>query len=175
MNFSCRFPRSRPHRGLVQSGQGRLPLHPHLDQVQPPSRSALFLHLRRNALYAAGKTAIVFEDAPVDRCKAAESGESDGVPVPRGRESIKNPGVRPLSIETVGTSHGMLHPGHRPTREFESAAASAPLGVHCICCFFTNRLLTTWLIVDSTNAVLIVSPCRYRSPKFGMKSWLLRS
>jgi hypothetical protein len=40
--------------------------------------------------------------------------------------------------------------------------------------FFTKRLLTTWLIVDSTNAVLIVSPCRYRSPKFGMDSRLLR-
>src|SRR5260370_39970322 len=35
----------------------------------------------------------------------------------------------------------------------------APRSVHCICCFLTNRLLTTWLIVDSTNAVLIVSPC----------------
>ena len=32
----------------------------------------------------------------------------------------------------------------------------APRSVHCICCFLTNRLLTTWLIVDSTNAVLIV-------------------
>jgi hypothetical protein len=50
----------------------------------------------------------------------------------------------------------------------------APRSVHCICCFFTNRRLTTWLIVDSTNAVLIVSPCRYRSPKFGMNSQLLR-
>jgi hypothetical protein len=30
-----------------------------------------------------------------------------------------------------------------------------PRSVHCICCFLTNRLLTTWLIVDSTNAVLI--------------------
>src|ERR1700719_2377338 len=28
----------------------------------------------------------------------------------------------------------------------------APRSVHCICCFLTNRLLTTWLIVDSTNA-----------------------
>jgi len=50
----------------------------------------------------------------------------------------------------------------------------APRGVHCICCFLTNRLLTTWLIVDSTNAVLIVSPCRRRSPKFGMNSRLLQ-
>jgi hypothetical protein len=50
----------------------------------------------------------------------------------------------------------------------------APRRVHCICCFFTNLLLTTWLMVDSTNAVLIVSPCRHRSPKFGMNSWLLR-
>src|ERR1035437_2976630 len=48
----------------------------------------------------------------------------------------------------------------------------APRRVHCICCFLTNRLLTTWLIVDSTNAVLILSPCRHRSPKFGMKSQL---
>ena len=30
-----------------------------------------------------------------------------------------------------------------------------PRSVHCICCFLTNRLLTTWLIVDSTKAVLI--------------------
>ena len=36
----------------------------------------------------------------------------------------------------------------------------APRSVHCICCFFTNRRLTTWLMVDSTKAVLIVSPCR---------------
>src|SRR4029077_14237697 len=43
----------------------------------------------------------------------------------------------------------------------------APRSVHCSCRFLTNRLLTTWLIVDSTNAVLIVSPCRRRSPKFG--------
>src|SRR5580704_17187029 len=34
----------------------------------------------------------------------------------------------------------------------------APRSVHCICCFLTNRLLTTWLIVDSTNVVLIGSP-----------------
>src|SRR5215471_5651271 len=32
----------------------------------------------------------------------------------------------------------------------------APRSVHAICCFFTNRLLTTWLIVDSTKEVLIV-------------------
>jgi hypothetical protein len=50
----------------------------------------------------------------------------------------------------------------------------APRSVHCISCFLTNRLLTTWLIVDSTNAVLIVSPCRRRSPKFGMNSRLLQ-
>src|SRR5271166_6580307 len=54
----------------------------------------------------------------------------------------------------------------------------APRSVHCICCFLTNRLLTTWLIVDSTNAVLIISPRRQRSPKFGMRllpsSWLGR-
>jgi hypothetical protein len=50
----------------------------------------------------------------------------------------------------------------------------APRKVHPICCFFTNLRLTTWLMVDSTNAVLIVSPCRLRSPKFGMNSRLLR-
>ena len=49
-----------------------------------------------------------------------------------------------------------------------------PRSVHCICCFLTNRLLTTWLMADSTNAVLIVSPCRRRSPKFGMNSRLLQ-
>jgi tetratricopeptide (TPR) repeat protein len=38
----------------------------------------------------------------------------------------------------------------------------------------TNRLLTTWLIVDSTNAVLIISPCRRRSPKFGEAEPLYR-
>lgn len=42
----------------------------------------------------------------------------------------------------------------------------APRSVHCICCFFTNRLLTTWLSVDSTNAVLILSPCRHESGSF---------
>jgi len=34
---------------------------------------------------------------------------------------------------------------------------------------FTHHLVT----VDSTKAVLILSPCRKRS-QFGMKSWLLR-
>src|ERR1035437_3574142 len=34
----------------------------------------------------------------------------------------------------------------------------APRRVHCICCFLTNRLLTTWLIVDSTNAPFALSP-----------------
>jgi hypothetical protein len=38
----------------------------------------------------------------------------------------------------------------------------------------TNRLLTTWLILDSTNAVLIVSFWRRRLLKFGMNSQLLR-
>ncbi len=46
------------------------------------------------------------------------------------------------------------------------------LSDHCICCFLTNLLLTTWLIVDSTKAVLILSPCRQRSPKLGMNSLL---
>jgi ABC-type uncharacterized transport system ATPase subunit len=31
-----------------------------------------------------------------------------------------------------------------------------PRSVHCICCFLANRLLTTWLMADSTNVVLIV-------------------
>jgi hypothetical protein len=35
------------------------------------------------------------------------------------------------------------------------------------------RLLTTWFTADSTNAVLIVSPWRYLSPKSGMKARLL--
>ncbi len=30
-----------------------------------------------------------------------------------------------------------------------------------------NFLLTTWLIVNSTNAVLIYSPCRHQLPKLG--------
>src|ERR1700751_4782457 len=34
----------------------------------------------------------------------------------------------------------------------------APRSVHCICCFLTNRLLTTWFIVHSTNSVQIVFP-----------------
>ena len=33
-----------------------------------------------------------------------------------------------------------------------------------------TRLLITWFTVDSTKAVLIVSPFRQRSPKFGMNS-----
>jgi len=36
----------------------------------------------------------------------------------------------------------------------------APQGVHCICCFFTMRLLIIWFTVDSTKPVLIVSPFR---------------
>ena len=50
----------------------------------------------------------------------------------------------------------------------------ATRSVHCICCFLTNPADH---LVDrhSTNAVLIVSPCRRRSPKFGMNSrFLLR-
>jgi hypothetical protein len=34
----------------------------------------------------------------------------------------------------------------------------APRLVHCICCFFTMRLLTTWFTVDSTKPVLMRSP-----------------
>ena len=41
----------------------------------------------------------------------------------------------------------------------------APRSVHCICCFLTNRLLTTWLIVDSTNAVLMVFPLTSTLPE----------
>jgi len=33
-------------------------------------------------------------------------------------------------------------------------------GVHRICCFFTIRLLTTWLTIDSTKAFEIASPWR---------------
>jgi len=33
-----------------------------------------------------------------------------------------------------------------------------------ICCFFTIRLLTTWLTADSTKAFEIASPQRWRSP-----------
>jgi hypothetical protein len=40
----------------------------------------------------------------------------------------------------------------------------APRLVHCMDCFLTNRLLSTELTVDSTNAVEIVSPRRYRWP-----------
>src|SRR5271168_593719 len=35
----------------------------------------------------------------------------------------------------------------------------APRRVHCICCFLTNRLLTTWLIVDSTKAKAVLRGC----------------
>jgi hypothetical protein len=38
------------------------------------------------------------------------------------------------------------------------SSKSQTRGVHCICCFWTNRLLTTWLIVDSTNAVVRDTP-----------------
>src|SRR5271166_2435334 len=40
----------------------------------------------------------------------------------------------------------------------------APRSLQRICCFFTNRLLTTWLTADSANPVEMVFPCRYRSP-----------
>src|SRR5664279_2188807 len=50
----------------------------------------------------------------------------------------------------------------------------APFSVQLICWRLTKRRLTTWLIVDSTNAVLIVSPCLYRSPKLGIDPRLFR-
>ena len=40
----------------------------------------------------------------------------------------------------------------------------APRLVHCMDCRFTKRLLSTELTADSTNAVEIVSPFRYRFP-----------
>jgi hypothetical protein len=49
----------------------------------------------------------------------------------------------------------------------------APREVNCICCFLTKRLLTNLVTIDSTTAVLILSPCQKRVP-FGMTSWLLR-
>src|SRR5712664_3041663 len=36
----------------------------------------------------------------------------------------------------------------------------APRGLHCICGFFTMRLLMTWFTVDSTKPVLMRSPLR---------------
>ena len=48
----------------------------------------------------------------------------------------------------------------------------APRSVHCICCFLTNRLLTTWLIVDSTNAVLL--PHSPKRTQVRLKSLLCR-
>jgi hypothetical protein len=49
----------------------------------------------------------------------------------------------------------------KPPTSGYSPSWCAPLGVHLICCFLTNRLLTTcWLTADSTNPVAIGSPCR---------------
>jgi len=41
-----------------------------------------------------------------------------------------------------------------------SSSRCAPCLVQRICCFFTVRLLTTWLTVDSTKPVAIASPYR---------------
>ncbi len=40
----------------------------------------------------------------------------------------------------------------------------APRGVQRICCFFTMRLLMTWLTADSMKELEMVSPARWRSP-----------
>src|SRR5262249_24286253 len=48
-------------------------------------------------------------------------------------------------------------------------STGAPRLVHGLDCFLTKRLLSTELTVDSTNAVAIVSPFRYRFPEWGMK------
>src|SRR4051812_24354139 len=40
----------------------------------------------------------------------------------------------------------------------------APRSLQRICCFFTKRLLTTWLTADSVNPVEMALPCRYRAP-----------
>lgn len=72
--------------------------------------------------------------------------------------------LRSCGLGTTGTSaEGLLPVRHsRPWSVF--GGGDAPR-VQCICCFFfTNRRLTTWLIVASTNAVLIVSPYRSHSP-----------
>jgi len=36
----------------------------------------------------------------------------------------------------------------------------APRAVQRICCFFTIRLLTTWLMVDSARELAMTSPAR---------------
>src|ERR1700732_3440113 len=46
------------------------------------------------------------------------------------------------------------------TRVLTCSKRWAPRSVHRICCFFTMRLLTTWLMADSTKPVEMVSPCR---------------
>ena len=81
-------------------------------------------------------------------------------------ESSKKSGVRRASVRNRGyhrqnTSSGSL------LRTFVLVCNSrrAPRSVYAICCFLTNRRLTTWLMVNSTKDVVIVSPCRYRSPE----------
>src|SRR5436305_9439396 len=69
-----------------------------------------------------------------------------------------------------GDSVGMANTGYQRWKTLASSWLStlvrtwssrcALSGAHRICCFLTIRLLTTWLTVDSTNALEIASPAR---------------
>ncbi len=89
---------------------------------------------------------------------------------PSRHETIQNRGLSSLSMPTGLCGGCRLH-SRIPANEVISEHAinarvrtcnskCAPRWLHRICCRFTIRLLITWLIVDSTNAVEIVSPCR---------------
>jgi len=64
-----------------------------------------------------------------------------------------------LALGRMGTIGETLPPSSL-FRTFVRVCKSGcvPRSVQCICCRLTKLRLTTWLIVDSTNAVLIVSP-----------------
>jgi len=96
-------------------------------------------------------------------------------------DSLTTAATKKESGTNWGRSRGQCLPicgvGEPGYQRWKSAASSslrtrvriwrsrwAPRGVQRICCFFTMRLLMTWLTADSTKELEMVSPARWRSP-----------
>src|ERR1700730_14405967 len=79
-----------------------------------------------------------------------------------GRPRVLAPTARLLnvSLQSVGASAGPI-PGRRQS---SNAGGTGGRGVQRTCCLLTRRLLTLRLIVESTKALEILSPLRWRSP-----------
>jgi hypothetical protein len=86
-----------------------------------------------------------------------------------GRMVVFSPGfIRPTVAQAATHRVWDRKPGYQvrniashssfKTRVRICSRRCAPRLVHCIYCFFTMRLLTTWFTVDSTKPVLIRSP-----------------